>query len=96
MTYTQLREALQVLGLGDRASLRQIKRRHRELIKAHHPDASPDADPEMIRKVNAAYRVIDEYVTAYRYSFCEEEFYEQNPDEQLRRQFMDDPFWGKG
>ena len=30
------------------------------------------------------------------FSFTEEEFYEQNPEEQLRRQFMDDPLWGNG
>jgi hypothetical protein len=31
----------------------------------------------------------------YRFSFAEEEFLEQNPDERLRQQFMDTPLWGK-
>ena len=50
----------------------------------------------MIRKVNAAYRTVFDYVSEYRFSFAEDEFYEQNPEERIRRQFADDPLWGKG
>lgn len=96
MTYAELQEALMVLGLGERATLKEIKARHRELVKRHHPDTGATDDPATIRQVNAAYRVLLDYVAAYRYSFVEEEFYEQNPEERLRRQFMDDPLWGKG
>jgi len=94
MTYGQLQSALQVLGLGERATLREIRTRHRELLRRHHPDVSPDADATAIRDINEAYRVICDYLTQYRFSFSEEEFYEQNPDERLRRQFMEDPLWG--
>jgi DnaJ-class molecular chaperone len=96
MTYADFLEARIVLGLGERATLKEIKSRHRELVKRHHPDTGNTDDPETIRKVNAAYRVLIDYVTAYRFSFTEDEFYEQNPDERLMRQFMDDPLWGKG
>ena len=96
MTYAELQYALQVLGLGERATLREIKACHRELVKRHHPDTCITADPETIRKVNTAYRMLLDYITAYRFSFAEEEFYEQNPEERLRRQFSDDPLWGKG
>ena len=95
MTYAQLQEALRVLGLGERSALGEIKARHRELVKRHHPDTG-NADPEMIRKVNAAYRTVSDYVSAYRFSFAEDEFYEQNPEERILRQFADDPLWGKG
>jgi len=96
MTYADFLEARIVLGLGERATLKEIKTRHRELVKRHHPDMGNSDDPETIRKVNAAYRVLIDYVTAYHFSFAEDEFYEQNPDERLMRQFMDDPLWGKG
>lgn len=96
MTYTELREALQVFGLGERATLREIRARHRELVKAHHPDAGGREDGERIRRINAARRVLLDYVESYRFSFSEDEFYEQNPEERLRRQFMADPVWGKG
>lgn len=94
MTYKELQLALTVFGLEERASLTQIKGRHRELVKRHHPDAGADPDGDEIRKVNAAYRVLLDYVSDYRFSFGEEEFYEQNPDERLRRQYFEDPLWG--
>lgn len=96
MTYAVLQESLQILGLSQRSSLREIKSRHRELVKRHHPDTGNADDKETIQRINAAYRILLDYVTEYRFSFAEEEFYEQNPDERLRQQFMDTPLWGKG
>ena len=96
MTYVDLQEAVRVLGLRERATLREIKIRHRELVKRYHPDSGNVEDGKTIRKVNAAYRILLDYITEYRFSFAENEFYDQNPEEHLRRQFMDDPLWGKG
>jgi DnaJ-class molecular chaperone len=96
VSYRELEKALQVFGLERRATLAEVKSRHRELAKRYHPDSGDDADPAMMRKVNAAYRVLSGYISNYSFSFTEEEFYEQNPDERLRQQFMDDPIWGGG
>jgi len=95
MTFADLQEAIRILGLGERASIREIKARHRELVKRHHPDTGNSSDPEMIRQVNAAYRVLLDYVSGYRFSFAENEFYDQNPEERIWMQFADDPLWGK-
>ena len=95
MTYTELQESLRTLGLGQRCSLREIKARHRELVKRHHPDTGNANDNETIQRINAAYKTVLDYVTEYRFSFAEAEFYDQNPDERLRQQFMDTPLWGK-
>ena len=94
MTYKELQLALVVFGLGERASLGEINKRHRELVKRHHPDAAGAVESDEIRRVNEAYRVLRGYLAEYRFSFSEEEFYEQNPEERLRRQFFDDPLWG--
>jgi len=96
MTYKELKLAREIFGLEERVTLHELKSRHRELVKLHHPDAGSADHPEQIRKVNAAYQVLLDYVTQYSFSFAEEEFYEQNPEERLRRQFMDDPLWGNG
>jgi len=96
VTYADLKTALQLFGLGERASLREIKARHRALVKRHHPDTGKESDPETIRQVNAAYGVLLDYVREYRFSFDEKEFYEQNPEERLWRQFKTDPLWGEG
>jgi DnaJ-class molecular chaperone len=95
MTYAELQHALHLFGLGERATLSRIKTRHRQLVKCHHPDVAGTGDEEQIRKINAAYRVLLEYVTAYDFLFSEEEFYEQNPEERIWHQFMDDQLWGK-
>ena len=96
MNFADLQEARQILGVGERATLGEIKARHKALVKHHHPDAGNVSDPEMIRKVNAAYRLLLDYVNAYRFSFAESEFYEQNPEARIRMQFADDPVWGRG
>ncbi|NVN99954.1 MAG: J domain-containing protein [Geobacteraceae bacterium] len=89
MTYRELTASLRTLGLGERCTLKELKFRHRELVKWHHPDSGKTDSNEAIQKINAAYRILNEYVTEYRFSFAEDEFYEQNPDERLRQQFMD-------
>jgi DnaJ-class molecular chaperone len=89
MTYVQLQEALRILELGERASMKEIKARHRALVKRHHPDAGATTEPEVIRQINAAYRILQDYLSEYRFSFAEHEFYEQNPEERFRQQFMD-------
>ena len=96
MTFAELETARQVLGVGERATIGEIKARHKALVKRHHPDTCNVSDPETIRKVNAAYRLLMDYVSTYRFSFAESEFYEQNPEARIRMQFADDPVWGGG
>lgn len=94
MTYQDLQKALSILDLTDRVTLREIKARHRALVKRHHPDSAGGEGHDTIARINAAYAIIHSYVTDYHFSFSEAEFYEQNPDERLRRQFAD-PLWGE-
>ncbi len=91
MTYKELQKALQVLNLSERATLKEIKARFRLLAKQHHPDRSEEGDPETIRRINAAYRILLEYCSDYRFCFTREEFFEQYPEERLRHQFMPEP-----
>lgn len=97
MTYSEFKQALLLFELHDGFTMAQFKSKHRELLKLHHPDAVPQAaGTEMIEQINAAYKIIADFVSNYRFSCSEEEFYRQNPEEQLRRQFMEDPVWGNG
>lgn len=93
MSHADLMEALEVLGLPERATLREIRSRHRQLVKRYHPDSGSGGDPERIRAVNEAYRLVSQYLDSYRYDFSAREFYEQTPEERLRDQFFSDP-WG--
>lgn len=96
MTYEELLKALHLFGFheSDHLTIRRIKERHRTLLKQSHPDLCPQADAERIRNLNQAAGCIMEYVQSYRFSFSAEEFYRQNPEEHLRRQFAVDPVWG--
>ena len=96
MTYQGLKNALSVFGLGERATLRQIKTRHRQLVKAHHPDKQGTTDPQAMIRINAAHEILRVYCENYRFSFSEEEFLEQFPEERIKRQFGWDPVWGGG
>ena len=94
MTYDELKQALAVFDIQERATLHEITRRHRNLVKLHHPDSGGVKDLEPIRRINEAYALIRSYIEGYTFSFAEEDFYSQNPEELLRRRFMDDPLWG--
>jgi DnaJ-class molecular chaperone len=96
MTFKELQKSLEILGLANRATMKQVKSRHRELVKRYHPDSGGDLNCEQIQLINAAYQILSDYLATYRFSFSEEEFYVQNPEERLRRQFMDDALWGGG
>lgn len=48
MTYADLQESFLIFSLCDRCTLREIKTRHRELVKRHHPDTGNDDDKEKL------------------------------------------------
>lgn len=93
MTYQDFKKAIEIFGLGERANITQIRDKHRELVKAHHPDRTGDSDPEAIRRINYAYEILMSYCNSYQFCFSEEEFLQQTPAERLRRQFGWDPVW---
>ena len=94
MTFKELRKSLEILGLRDRITMKQVKSRHRELVKQHHPDSTGNSDDQQIQLINAAYRILSDYLESYRFSFSEDEFYNQNPEERMRLQFMESAQWG--
>lgn len=94
MTHKDLLEAIDVLGIDKRASLKEIKQRHRQLVKEHHPDSGNQGDPMTIRRINAAYKILRSYCDNYRFSFDHDTFMLQNPEERIREQFYSDPIWG--
>lgn len=97
MTHSEFKAALAVFGYTERdqPTMAQVKKRQRELARRCHPDVTADSDDgKRMAKINAATAVMLEYLSSYRFSFSEDEFYRQNPEELLRRQFSNDPVWG--
>ena len=96
MTFEELKGALAVFGWSERDSLTlaQVKRRHRDLIKNCHPDLQGEQSSEAMQRLNNAAAILLSYLNNYHFSFSEDEFYTQNPDERLRQQFANVPGWG--
>ena len=95
MAYDDLTEALKLFDLREHATLAEIRKRHRKLVKEFHPDHG-NSDSDKIRQINQAYQLLRDYCASYRYSFSLEEYLQQNPEERIQRQFYDAPVWGSG
>ncbi len=98
--FKEIDEARKTLGLGEFATLDEIKEAYRRLSRRYHPDVCKDDKEkceEMFKKINHAHQVLMAYCAGYRYSFKErdvkrntmnKEFYEH-----LKRFY--DGWWGQ-
>ena len=90
--FNEIEEARKLLGLGEAATLKEIKRAYRTLAHRHHPDkhrsnVGEDTE-ETMKRLNWAYKLIVEYCTNYKYSFREEDVARTyTNDEYLRRYY---------
>ncbi len=77
MRFEQIDEARKILGLGEEATIEEIRDAFRKLALKYHPDRSKDKDKkqneEMCKKVNHAKDIIGSYCARYRYSFREKD-----------------------
>ncbi len=94
MNFDDLIRSREILGIGEAATMTQIRARYRQLAREHHPDLHGGSDDDRIKLITNAYRVVCDYCNSYTYSFSREEFLRQDPDENLRQQFADVPLWG--
>ena len=100
VTAEQVREAAGVLGIRDRASLNEIRRRYHDRIKEWHPDVSqndPVKSHETTLRLKEAYDLLVDYCMNRTFSFRTEDIAEglgQNPTRHWMDRFGDDPIWG--
>ena len=91
--FEELDEARKLIGIGQRASIKEIKSAFRSISLKYHPDTckkKSDVCEKMMRKLNKAYKIILSYCDAYEYSFSREDFENANPEYILRERFKDD------
>ena len=87
----EIDQARRLLGLGELASIAEIKTAYRHLCKQWHPDAlEGDATGSgKIKDINAAYRLLLDYCETYRFSFSPEEVESFDPERWWSRRFGD-------
>lgn len=95
MVHEDLLAALAEFDLPLRVSWKKIRERHRQLVRRYHPDRGQQVDADRIRRINAAYRTLRDYVGDYSFDCSREEFLQQYPEERLREQFWHDKPWGE-
>jgi len=90
--FEQIKNARKVLGLGESATLKEIKGTYREFSKKHHPDCSrKKSSGEKMKEINAAYNLLMDYCGSYRFSFKKkevEDFYSK-----YMKGFQEDWMW---
>ena len=94
--FIEVDEARKILGLGDVATLKEIKGAYRRLASRYHPDkhtASGQAETEeMMKRLNRAYKLLTDYCTDYKYSFREEDVARTYPEEEYLRKWRENWF----
>jgi DnaJ-class molecular chaperone len=95
-----IREAVDILGITDNASLNDIHTRFRVLVKEWHPDVSqhdPDCSHVTFIRIKEAYDLLVDYGMNYELSFRAEDIRkgtDYDSKEFWMTHFGDDPIWG--
>jgi len=95
-----VRESADILGIGEQASINEIRSRYHTWVKEWHPDVSQYDSEEthniMIR-LNEAYDILIGYCMQYEISFRPEDLRptaEREPMDTWMERYGDDPIWG--
>jgi len=96
--YKEITKARKVLHLPEKANMKEIKERYKDLVRKWHPDKggeSVEQCNEMTKEINTAYHVVLSYCSEYKFSFTKEEVMKYlSTEEQWMERFGNDPIWG--
>jgi DnaJ-class molecular chaperone len=77
MNFKRIDEARKILGLGEEATIEEVKEAFRNLSLKYHPDRCKDKDKkhceDMYKKITHARDIVIGYFASYRYSFKEKD-----------------------
>ena len=86
--FRKIDEARKLLGLGEEASLLEVKEAYRELALRYHPDRSEPGNKkdreEMSKKINLAYETLMIYCANRKFLFKEKEVKGTLIEEEMR------------
>ncbi len=90
--FKEIEGARKLLGLGEAATLKEIKTAYRTLAHRHHPDKHGEdngAESATMKQLNRAYKLLMDYCDNYKYSFRGEDVAETDPHEEYLRTFRE-------
>ncbi len=89
--------ARDLLGLGEKASLGEIKKAYRLLCKQHHPDLADPGEADLpMHDLTDAYRLLLDLCENYPVPLPPAELEPQSDEDWWMERFGNDPLWGKG
>jgi len=95
--YEEITNARKILDIDEFETLKNIKKKFKELIKKYHPDTCK-TDKNICRKKSEqiinSYKIIINYCDNYRFSFEKDEIEKYLSQEEFwKKQFGNDPIW---
>ena len=98
--WADIKAAAALLGLGEKASLAEIKKAYRRLSKKHHPDMQKSAKAQAgeiaMYDLTEAYQTLLRYCAQYRFPLAPGENEQMEGDDWWFERFGQDHLWGKG
>lgn len=96
-TFYKIKKAREILNIGDKASINEIRENYLNLLKKYHPDgkdANKEFHTDMTRKIIDAYNLIMDYCYNYEISFDEKSIEKYLKDEEWwKSRFGNAPMW---
>lgn len=95
-----IKEAADLLGLEEKATLAEIKKAYRRLSKKHHPDVQNNSKQGVekidMHRLSDAYQALLYYCSEYRFPLTPGENEQFEGDDWWFERFGHDHHWGKG
>ncbi len=98
--WQKISAAAKLLGLDDKATLKEIKKAYRAASKKYHPDTaatkkSEDDAGTTMHEIVSAYELLQEYCKNYTYPLVPPENEDMEVEDWWMDRFGQDPLWGK-
>ena len=95
-SFEEIDGARRLLGLGETATLKEIKQAYRRMVKRRHPDVARNSEgaDEKTGELNRAFRLLTDYCPSYRYGFAEEDVHRAYPEEGVTERYARGWFGG--
>jgi len=89
LTFNKIDRARKLLGLGESATLEEVKEAYRGKAKKFHPDKKHTDKKkiygEKMVQINWAYETILKYIEEYAFSFRKEDIEKNSPGRDMKR-----------